>query len=161
MDTDESLEVQPVETDESVEEQSTADKDWKSEALKYKAMAYKYKLRAKEGTPPPAPKPAEVQPQENIDEKIWEVAEMIRQGYTRADAEFIQKNGGRKAMEDPNSYVNLALRTLKEQRTAEQAASQASATSGQTEIERKYTPEQLKNMSVAELEKLLPHADPY
>lgn len=86
---------------------------------------------------------------------------MIRQGYTRADAEFIQKNGGRKAMEDPNSYVNLALRTLKEQRTAEQAASQASATSGQTEIERKYTPEQLKNMSVAELEKLLPHADPY
>lgn len=162
MDTDDLQEVQPVETDNDVVEVEATQQetDWKAEALKYKAMAHKYKQRATEPKAPKAPETA-VAPQENIDEKIWEVAEMIRQGYTKADAEFIQRNGGKKALEDQNSYVAVALRTMQEQRRAEQAASAVNSTAGQSEVERKYTPEQLKNMSVEELEKLLPHADPY
>lgn len=121
------------------------------------ARARKAEEKLKEFRPAEAPKPAEAP---NIDEKIWEVAEMIQQGYTRADAEFIQTNGGKEALKDPNSYVSVALRALHEQRKAEQAASETTS-SGISEIERKYTPEQLKNMSIADLEKILPHADNY
>ena len=53
------------------------------------ARARKAEEKLKEFRPTEAPKPAE---EPNIDEKIWEVAEMIQQGYTKADAEFIQKN---------------------------------------------------------------------
>jgi hypothetical protein len=159
MDTDDTQEIQPEQTDELVEvtETTTEDKDWRAEALKYKAMAHKYKQRATE----PKAQEAVARPQESIDEKIWEVADMIRQGYTKADAEFIQRNGGKKALEDANSYVAVAMRTVHEQRRAEEASSAVNSTQGQTEVERKYTPEQLKNMSVADLEKILPHADPY
>ena len=121
------------------------------------ARARKAEEKLREFRPVESPKPAEAP---NIDEKIWEVAEMIQSGYTRSDAEFIQRNGGREALKDPNSYVSVALRTLQEQRKAESAASETT-TSGLSEIERKYTPEQLKNMSIAELEKILPHADTY
>lgn len=92
------------------------------------------------------------------DDKLWEIAEMIQEGYTRADAEFIQKNGGRQALNDPNSYVSVAVTNIREQRRAELAASQTD-TSGGSAIERKYTQEQLQNMSADELEKLLPHAE--
>lgn len=122
------------------------------------ARARKAEERLKEYKPVETPKAPATET--SIDDRLWDVADMIRQGYTRADAEFIQKNGGSEAMKDPNSYVSVALRTLQEQRRAEQASSGTNAsTSGLSEIERKYTPEQLKNMSVAELEKILPHAE--
>jgi hypothetical protein len=163
MDTDDTQEVQPVQTDaDEVEETQTESTDWKAEALKYKAMAYKYRIRAQEGVKtPPAPKPLAEAKNPDIDEKIWEVAEMIQQGYTKADAEFIQKNGGREALKDPNSYVSVALKTLQEQRRAEAASSETNTSSGMTDIERKYTPEQLKNMTAEELAKILPHASAY
>lgn len=125
------------------------------------ARARKAEEKLKELRPVETPKPLAEAQTPNIDEKIWEVAEMIQQGYTKADAEFIQKNGGREALKDPNSYVSVALRTLQEQRKAEQAASETTTVSGMSEIERKYTPEQLKNMSIQELEKILPHASNY
>lgn len=104
-----------------------------------------------------APKP-EAQAKPSDDDKLWEIAEMIQEGFTRADAEFIQKNGGREALKDPNSYVSVAVTSIKEQRRAEQAASMTD-NSGGSAIERKYTQEQLQNMTAAELEKLLPHAE--
>jgi hypothetical protein len=80
-------------------------------------------------------------------------------GYTREDADFILRNGGRKALDDANSYVSIAIKARREQRLSEEAASQTSQNSSQlSEVERKYTPEQLKNMSAKELEKILPHA---
>lgn len=80
-------------------------------------------------------------------------------GYTREDADFILRNGGRKALEDANSYVSIAIKARRDQRLSEEAASQTSQNSSQlSEVERKYTPEQLKNMSAKELEKILPHA---
>jgi flagellar biosynthesis GTPase FlhF len=122
------------------------------------ARARKAEEKLKEYKPAETPKAPVTEP--NIDDKMWEVAEMIQQGYTRSDAEFIQKNGGSEAMKDPNSYVSVALRTLQEQRRAEQASYGTEAsTAGLSEIERKYTPEQLKNMSVEDLEKILPRAD--
>lgn len=80
-------------------------------------------------------------------------------GYSREDADFILRNGGRKALEDANSYVSIAIKARREQRLSEEAASQTLQNSSQlSEVERKYTPEQLKNMSAKELEKILPHA---
>lgn len=123
------------------------------------ARARKAEEKLKEYKPAETPKAKAEEP--SVDDKVWEVAEMIRQGYTRADAEFIQKNGGSEAMQDPNSYVSVAMRTLQEQRKAEQAShGTETSTSGLSQIERKYTPEQLKNMSIEELEKILPRAEP-
>ena len=98
-------------------------------------------------------------PKEEVsnDSKLWEIAEMIQQGYTKADADFITNNGGKEALKDPNSYVSVAIRSVREQRKAEEA-SNATQSTGMSEVERKYTPEQLQNMSVKELEKLLPRA---
>jgi hypothetical protein len=102
---------------------------------------------------------APVTPKEEVsnDSKLWEIADMIQQGYTKADADFIANNGGKEALKDPNSYVSVAIRTVREQRKAEEA-SNATQSVGMSEVERKYTPEQLQNMSVAELEKILPRA---
>jgi len=87
-----------------------------------------------------------------------EVADLILDGYTKDDVRFIMSNGGRKTLEDKNSYVSIAIQTKREQRKAEEAAGKTTDSAGQSEIERKYTPEQLKGMSRAELEKILPRA---
>lgn len=102
----------------------------------------------------------EEKPVQPDDSRIWEIADMITKGYTKADAEFIAKNGGAEALKDSNSYVSVALSAIQEQRRAEQAAAQTSSGTGLSDVERKYTPEQLKNMSAAELAKILPHAEP-
>lgn len=145
------------------ETQQEEEKDWKSEALKYKAMAYKYRLKAQEGGKPQQSKPItkEEPAAQSTDDRLWEVAELIQRGYTREDARFIQSNGGAEALKDPNSYVSAALRTIQEQRRAESEASKATMGTGQSEVERKYTDEQLRNMSAEELAKILPHAESY
>lgn len=79
-------------------------------------------------------------------------------GYSQEDARFILNNGGRKALENQNSHVAIALKAIREQREAERAASRVPDTSSMSEVERKYTPEMLKNMSVDELKKILPYA---
>jgi hypothetical protein len=93
-----------------------------------------------------------------MDDALWDIADYIREGYSRDDVSFIVANGGRKALEDPNSYVSIAVRQKQEQRRAEFAAGQANDTSGMSEVEKKYTPEQLKAMSASDLAKILPHA---
>lgn len=121
------------------------------------ARARKAEAEAKALKEAAKPEPeAEAKPTD--DDKLWEIAEMIQEGYTRKDAEFIQKNGGRDALKDPASYVAVAMANIKEQRRAENAASMTD-TSGGSAIERKYTQEQLQNMTAEELEKLLPHAE--
>lgn len=87
-----------------------------------------------------------------------EVLDLRLEGYTKSEVEFIMNNGGRKALEDSNSLVAIAIKTQKEQRQAEIASSKTADTSSLSEVERKYTPEQLKNMSASELEKILPRA---
>ena len=85
-----------------------------------------------------------------------EVVDLRLDGYSKSEVQWIMNNGGRKVLDDPNSLVSIAIKAQREQMKAEQAASQVADTSGLSEIERKYTPEQLRNMSVKELETLLP-----
>lgn len=88
-----------------------------------------------------------------------EVVDLRLDGYSKKEVEWIMKNGGRKVLEDQNSLVSIAIKAQREQAKAEAAASSVADTTGMSEIERRYTPDQLRNMSVKELEKILPHAD--
>lgn len=101
-------------------------------------------------------------PQENITRNEYtlndEVVDLRLDGYSKQEVDFIMKNGGRKVLEDKNSYVSIAINARKEQAKAEAEASKGVDTSGQSEFERKYTPEMLKNMTKEELAKILPHA---
>lgn len=106
------------------------------------------------------PKPAVETPVQTDDDKLWDIAELMTQGYTKSDAEFIKNNGGTAALKDPNSYVSIALKGIKEQRRAEAEASKTDDSSGMTSVERKYSPEKLATMTAEELEKILPKADP-
>ena len=99
--------------------------------------------------------PKEDRPKYTIDD---EVIDLRLAGYSKGDVEFIMKNGGSKVLEDKTSYVTIALNTKREQAKAEQAANQTQESSSLSEVERKYTPEMLKNMSIAEMEKILPFA---
>lgn len=88
-----------------------------------------------------------------------EALEMRLDGYTKDEVQFVLRNGGRKVLEDKNSFVAIALQQRREQRQAEQAAAQVTQSSSQlSEVERRYTPEQMKNMTAKELEAILPKA---
>lgn len=147
MDTDETQVVQP----EQVDTVEVVEPDWKAEALKYKAIASRYKEKVKQEQPTNPP-PKEVY---SIND---EVVDLRLDGYSKQEVDFILRNGGRKELEDKNSYVAIALNTKREQDRAEKEASKVTDTSGMSEVERKYTTEQMKNMTAAELEKILPRA---
>ena len=80
---------------------------------------------------------------------------LYRQGYTEAEIDLIMHNGGMKALSDEKSPLTLGLRVAREQRSAEEAAGQVSDKSGQSEVERKYTPEQMRNMKKEDLANLI------
>lgn len=104
---------------------------------------------------------AEVKPEPTISKEYSlndEVVDLRLDGYSKADVEFIMKNGGRKALEDKTSYTAIAINARKEQTRAEAEANKVVDTSGMSEVERKYTPEMMANMSAAELKKILPKA---
>ena len=100
------------------------------------------------------PKETITPPTDIEDERL----ELRLQGYSKEDVKFIMQNGGSKILEDKTSLVSIALEAKRAQQRAEQAAQQTTNTTGLSEVERKYTPAQLKNMSAKELEKILPHA---
>ena len=86
-----------------------------------------------------------------------EVADLIFEGYKKDEVKFILANGGRKALDDKDSYVSLAIKAKKDQSRVEDAVSQTSSKGFVASGGKKYTEEQLKNMSVEEMEKVLPH----
>lgn len=83
---------------------------------------------------------------------------LYRQGYDEDEIDLIVRNGGSKILEDKNNPISLGLQARRAQREAERAAAQTSGNSGVSEVERKYTVEQLNAMSSEELAKILPHA---
>ncbi len=87
-----------------------------------------------------------------------DVVDLRLDGYSKEDVAFIMKNGGRKVLEDKTSYVTIAINARREQAKAEAEANKVVDTSGMSEVERKFTVEQLKAMPTAELKKILPHA---
>ena len=103
--------------------------------------------KSKPSTPAPTP--------ETVDKKGYdldEVTDLRLDGYSKEEVKFIMNNGGRKSLEDP--FVKVAIEKNREQRKAEQAIPQEET--GKSEIERKYTQEQLSKMSAEELYKILP-----
>jgi len=82
---------------------------------------------------------------------------LYRAGYTESEIDLIMHNGGAKLLEDKTNPLVLGLQAAKEQRGAEDAASAVSDSSGLSDIERKYTEQDMRNMSAKDLEKLLPH----
>jgi len=98
-------------------------------------------------------KPAEVpKPKYDLDE----VTDLRLDGFTRDEVAFIMNNGGRKSLTD-NPFVKVAIEQMREQKKAEQAI--PSQDTGKSEIERKYTKEQLSKMSADELYKILPKSN--
>lgn len=78
-----------------------------------------------------------------------------REGYNEDEIDLIMRNGGRDILKDDKNPIAIGLRVAREQRIAEDASSKLGATSGQTEVERKYTPEQMRNMKKEDLANLI------
>lgn len=152
METDETQDVVPEENNYAdLDLEVNEEPDWKAEALKYKSMYARTKEKVQAAAKPTEPLQAEFTLND-------EVVDLRLEGYSKDDVKFIMQNGGRKSLEDKNSYVAIALKARKEQAEAEAAANKVNDTSGMSEVERKYTPEQLKNMSLEELKKIVPRA---
>lgn len=84
---------------------------------------------------------------------------LYRMGHDEKEIDIIMNNGGIKILDDTDNPITLGIKARKEQRKAEDASNRLSDSSQQTDVLRKYTPEQLKAMSQEELKKILPHAD--
>ena len=84
---------------------------------------------------------------------------LYRQGYSESEIDLIMHNGGAKILEDKTNPLVLGLQAAKEQRGAEDAASRVTEGSGLSDIERKYTEQDMRNMKKEDLEKLIPHVE--
>lgn len=132
------------------------------------ARAKKAEARSRGTGEQPEPKPAEkpvepkpagdggdVQKPAASDEATWrERIELKTEGYSEDEITFLQQNGGRKALE--NDYVKNTIKLMRDQKAAEAATVETDG--GKSEVEKKYTDEQLRAMSTDELAKILPHA---
>lgn len=153
MQNDENLDLElELETEETQSEESQSESDgtdWKAEALKQKAINQRL-LKKKQPIireETPTQKPSDILKADEF--------KLYRQGYSEEEIDLIMHNGGMKALENDKSPLALGLKIAREQRAAEQAAQDASGTSGLSDIERKYTVEQMKNMSAKELEDII------
>lgn len=84
---------------------------------------------------------------------------LYRDGYTNQEIDIIMHNGGYKILEDKANPLVLGLQASKEQRGAEDAASATRDSSGLSDIERKYTEQDMRNMKKEDLELLIPHVN--
>jgi len=84
---------------------------------------------------------------------------LYRAGYSESEIDLIMHNGGAKILEDLKNPLVLGLQAAKEQRNAEIAANGTVDSSGLSDIERKYTEQDMRNMKKEDLEKLIPHVD--
>lgn len=119
--------------------------DWKAVAKRYKKKADKAKA---------------VQPQRPAREDNSEISaklarlELKTEGYSDESIDFLMKVGGKDSLKDP--HVKAAIDSIQEQKRAE-AASIYSETS-KSDVERKFSPEEISAMSPEELYKILPKA---
>jgi soluble cytochrome b562 len=99
-------------------------------------------------------KPSETKPSDILKADEFK---LYRAGYTESEIDLIMHNGGAKILEDKKNPLVMGLIAAKEQRGAEDAASRTSDSSGLSDIERKYTEQDMRNMTKEDLEKLIPH----
>lgn len=102
------------------------------------------------------PKSTEIKPSDILKADEFK---LYRAGYNENEIDMIMHNGGAKILEDKTNPLVLGLQASKEQRGAEDAASRVMDTSGLSDIERKYTEQDMRNMKKEELEALLPHVN--
>jgi len=136
-------------------------KDWKAEALKYKSMATRYKGKLEK---PQVKKEVAVEISKQEYMKPSDILKadefkLHRQGYNEDEIDLIMHNGGMKILKDEKSPLFLGLKVAKEQRLAESASDSTNNTAGTSEVERKHTPEQMRNMDTEELAKLIGFTD--
>ena len=120
------------------------------------AKAAKLALEAKPAISEVAVKTSETKPSDILNSDEFK---LYRDGYTNQEIDLIMRNGGYKLLEDKTNPIVLGLQVSKEQRGAEDAASRVTDSSGLSDIERKYTEQDMRNMSKDDLAKLLPHVD--
>ncbi len=84
---------------------------------------------------------------------------LYRQGYNESEIDIIMHNGGAKILEDKKNPLVLGLEASRQQRSAEDAASKVNDSTGASDIERKFTKQQMRAMSKEDLAKLLPHTE--
>lgn len=142
----EEIAADPIDKIEDIDELRKTAKAFRSSATRYKKDA-KQTIKPSSSDLPVAQKPY------NILED--EVFDFINEGYSKEEIRFIQSNGGRKSLEDKNSLVAIAVKTKREQRLAEDASGKISDKSGQSEVERKYTTEQMRAMKPDDLANLI------
>lgn len=136
--------------DESPEEEVITVSKKEFSKMKRKALAYEATSKK-----PKEINNAEVKPYNILED---EVADLILGGHTKDEVKFILANGGRKALEDKDSYVSIAINAKREQKRTEDAVSQTSNKGFVSPGGKTYSEDQLKNMSAEEMEKVLPHA---
>lgn len=117
--------------------------------LTARAKAAEEALKKAKPSPAPAPTPEPDVKGYDLDE----VTDLRLDGYSKDEVKFIMQNGGRKSLEE-NTFVKVAIEKIREQKKAEAAIPDME--SNKSEVERKYTQEQLSKMSAEELYKILP-----
>jgi hypothetical protein len=144
------LEINLDTPEESVDvlKEQLAKKDAAIKQIHARAKAAEEELKRRKTTETPAPTTTPDKKGYDLDE----VTDLRLDGYSKEEVKFIMNNGGRKSLEDP--FVKVAIEKNREQRKAEQAIPEME--SGKSEVERKYTQEQLSKMSADELYKILP-----
>lgn len=134
VDIDDKLEIEDVDQPEEV--------DWKATAMRYKK-----RLQGQKSAP---------QKSDNSDAIQKQIArlELKTEGYSEESISFLEKVGGKEALADP--HVKAAIESIQEQKRAEKAA--VGNETAKSEIERKFSPEEIAQMSPEELYKILPKA---
>lgn len=128
----------------------------KNEALKQVlARAKSAEAKLKEVKTPVETTPVVPAKEVNKGADFDDMLELRLQGHSKEAVDFIMKNGGVKSLDNP--FVKLAVSAIKEQSMAEKSVKVPD--SSKSEIEQKYTQEQLNNMSADELYKILPKSN--
>lgn len=119
-----------------------------------KAEAEAKALREKSAISEVPAKPTEYKPSDILKADEFK---LYRLGYSESEIDIIMHNGGAKILDDKKNPLVLGLEAAREQLGAEDAASRTSDSSGLSDIERKYTEQDMRNMTKEDLEKLIPH----
>lgn len=88
----------------------------------------------------------------NADER-FERLELRTEGYNSEEVDFLMRNGGRQALDD--KIVMAGIDSIRKQTKSQSATPSAS---GRSPIYQRFTAQDLRNMPLDELEKILPRA---
>ena len=81
----------------------------------------------------------------------FERLELKTEGYNSSEVDFLMQNGGRKALE--NKIVVAGIEAMRKEAKSKEATPSGTAKSA---VYQKYTEQDLKRMSVEDLEKIIP-----